>query len=124
MHVDEQALPIEKFEVFALNMPHHLHNVVVAAGVEHFAIAEAADRALRVRVDAENWHAAILDHARRLQESAIAAQRQNQFYPRVSQVLFFQLMVLFHCDLSPALLECLDHLVCNCDVDICSFSPG
>jgi len=56
-----------------LNVSHHFLDIIIAVGVEDFAIAKAAHAALRVRIYPQNRHVSILNHARRLQEGAIAS---------------------------------------------------
>ena len=124
IRLEKQALAVKKLKVFSFYVAHHFNDIIIATGVEYLPIAKAANWALRVCIDAQDWHLSIPDHARRLQESSITSQWQDQLDAGIGKVLLRQLIVLFYSDRSPALLESLDHFISYRDVYVCSFGPN
>ena len=66
VHFKEQSLPHEELKVLSFDVAHHLEDVIVASRMEDLTIAKTADWTLWVRIDAQNRHVSVLNHASRL----------------------------------------------------------
>lgn len=124
LHLEEKTLTHKVLKVLALEVREHPLDVTVFALEENLAIAQTADRPLRVGIDPQDGLFTVRNHACRLQECPVSTERNNKVNVMVANVFGSKLVALLCLHVAPALPERVHDLLCYGDVHICGLLPA